>query len=281
MNIESLNQQRNNICRLVFGCIFLLLMYDLLSHTAVHQLQSPTLVFPYVDITYLLFNASGIPGILISHYAVALLFDLLLYITCIAIIIYPSKKNFITVFLMLYFFYFLLCNDYGAHHIHSKIGILLIPIPFLFSGYNFLYAWNALRYFTLFLYADSFLWKLFRNSWLNSRQGIAILKENVIPILYAHPDNKMASLYYYLFDHPAFVDALYKVGFLLEGIFIIGFFTKRFDVTLFFISLILAFGFKYMADAFAFELLILNFTLLFAFKNYSLPSKQQALISSR
>ena len=261
------NTSRDSLCRFVFICVLLLLIYDAVSHTLLTQLQAPVIVYPYVDVTYLLFNLSHLNNLLTANFFIAVCFNVFMYAGCIAAIIFPSKKIFILAFFILYFLYFLIYNDYGAHHIHSKVGILLIPIPFLFADKDFLFVWNALRYYTLFIYADSFLWKLFRKSWANNRQGIAILKENIIPLLYAHPNYKAAGLYYYFLEHPAYADVLYKTGFVLEGLFIVGFFTKRFDAYLIIISVLLAAGFWYTADAFAFELLILDFTLLFNYRS--------------
>ena len=264
------NRERKFLCRLVYSTVFLLLIYDLISSTALYQLHSPVLIYPYVDITYILFNLSHAGDIVTGSLILSYCFSIFLFLSCITIIIYPDKRFFIFSFLILYFFYFLVYNGYGAHHIHSKVGILFISVPFLFIGNNFMFTWEAVRYYTLFLYADSFLWKLFRLSWLNNKQGILIMKQNLIPLLYQHPDNNFSNLYYFFFNHYFYADILYRTGFLLEGIFLIGFFTKRFDKFLVIISLLLAIGFLFMADAFAFELLILDVTLIYSFRTEEL-----------
>ena len=58
------------------------------------------------------------------------------------------------------------------------------------------------------------------------------------------------------------LNALYIVGFVLEGTFIIGFFTKKYDKYLLILSFILITGFWFLADAVFFQLLILNLTLI-------------------
>jgi hypothetical protein len=126
-----------------------------------------------------------------------------------------------------------------------------------------------LRYYTLFMYADAFLWKLFRGTWLFSKQGILIIKGNITPLLFSHPDYKLKSVYEYLFMHPGYADILFKAGFAFEALFIIGFFTKKYDTYFVVLSILLATGFLLLADAFAFELLILNFTLVYNFRDYT------------
>jgi hypothetical protein len=48
----------------------------------------------------------------------------------------------------------------------------------------------------------------------------------------------------------------------MEGLFIIGFFTKKYDPVLFIISLILPLGFWFMADALFYEMALFGLTLL-------------------
>lgn len=210
-NQNLLVQQRNLLCRLVFGCIFVLLIYDFLSYASLQQFRSPALIFPYVDLTYILFNLSGAGDFIVSNFFLSSCFTILLFIFCILSFIWPFKRVFIILFLIFYFFYFLCYNSYGAHHVHSKIGILFIPVPFLFSDKDFIFVWQALRYYTLYLYADSFLWKIFRGTWTYKKQGILIIKENLTPLLYSHPDYKLSGIYQFLFLHPIYGDILLKL----------------------------------------------------------------------
>lgn len=267
-NHKMVANKRNFLCRLVFGCIFIFLVYDFLSHALLYQLHSPALIFPYVDITYILFNLSGIQKAIGQSFTFSFCFSILLFVFCAAVIIWPFKRLYIALFSILYFIYFLSYNNYGAHHVHTKIGILFISIPFAFANNIYLLLWEGLRYYTLFMYADAFLWKLFRGTWLFDKQGILIIKGNITPLLFSHPDYKLKSVYDYLFMHPEFADILFKTGFVFEGLFIVGFFTKKYDLYFVVLSTLLAVGFLFMADAFAFELLILNFTLIYNFRDH-------------
>lgn len=265
-NHKELTIKRNFLCRLVFGCIFCLLVYDLFSHASLYQLRSPALVFPYVDITYILFNLSGLQTFIGENPVVSFCFTLLLLVLCAAAFAWSSKRLYPILFSIFYFLYFLSYNNYGAHHIHSKIGILFISLPFTFACKDFLFLWQGLRYYTLFIYADAFLWKLFRGTWLFKKEGILMIKGNITSLLFSHPDHQLKSFYEYLFMHPGYADIMFKAGFIIEGVFIVGFFTKKYDPYLVFLSVMLAAGFLFLADAFAFELLILNLTLMYNFR---------------
>lgn len=255
--------QRNILCRFVFAFIFCFLLYYLYSNTMVHQLHAPALRFPYVDITYWIFHYLKIPDFVTSNYIISCCFDILLFASCILAFIFPSNRIFIVVFFLLYFIYFITFNSYGAFHAHAKIGILLIPIPFMFPGkLTFQYLWEAIRYFALFIYADAFFWKLFRLTILSKDHGILILKKNYASYIFYHPNTAFSRLCTWLLEHPAFIQFLFITGFILEGLFIIGFFTKRFDKYLFIISILIPFGFLLLSDAFFFELIILSFSFI-------------------
>jgi hypothetical protein len=212
----------------------------------------------------------GIPELVTGNYVVAWTVDLLLFGTCIGVLIAPRSRVLVALFMVLYFIYFIAFNTYGTHHTGHKIGVLLIPVPFLVKDIlSFNYLWQGLRYVLLFAYSSAFLWKLFRLTWLHSGQGILILKKNLAAYLYYHPN----SLYHWLLAHPALVNSLFIAGFLLEGFFIIGFFTRKYDKYLLVAAVLLAFGFWLMAEAFFIELLILTLT----FVKWRFPSREAHL----
>ena len=256
------DKQIRFLCRLVFGVILIDLFFSAFSNTLIHQLQSPVLKFPYVDPTFWVMHLLRIPELISSNLYVAWFWDMVLFASCIGIILFPQKKWLIIVFIIFYFAYYIIFNSYGVHHTHSLIPFLITPVAFLFSRKSFSFAWQGLRYFLLFSYAAAFLWKFFRFSWLQSNQGILIMKQNLTPYLYFNPGTFLAHVYFWFLDNPVFVEIIFISGFFLEGVFIIGFFTRKYDKVLFFISLLLPFGFWFLADAMFYEMIVLNLTLL-------------------
>ncbi len=250
------------LCRLVFGVILIDLLFSAFSNTLIHQLQSPVLKFPYVDPTFWVMYLLRIPEFVSSNLYVGWFWDVILFISCIGVIIFPQKKWLIAVFIIFYFVYYIIFNSYGVHHTHSLIPFLITPFAFLFSKKSFSFAWQGLRYFLLFSYSAAFLWKLFRFSWLQSEQGILIMKKNLTPYLYFNPHSFLAHIYFWFLDNPVLVEIFFISGFVLEGVFIIGFFTRKYDKVLFFISLLLPFGFWFLADAMFYEMIVLSLTLL-------------------
>ncbi len=255
--------RRMLLCRIIFTFILLWLVYAAFSNTLFHQLQAPVLRYPYVDPVYWILHLLRIPDVVISNYALACTADALLFINCIGAIAFPKKRIFILLFLLVYFVYFIVYNSYGGHHTHAGVGILLIPIPFLFrKKMTFSLLWEGLRYYTLFVYASSFLWKLCRFSFLQPDQGLRIMKNNLTPYLFYNQDSALSGVYHWLLLNPVWANTLYILGFAAEGLFIVGFFTKKFDRHLLLLSVILITGFWFLADALFFQLLILSFTLV-------------------
>ena len=250
------------LCRIVFGLILLHLVFSAFANTLVHQMQMPVLKFAYVDPTFWIMHLLNIPEFISSNYTIAWIFDSVLFLSCIMVIIFPKNKWMIGIFILFYFNYYIIFNSFGAHHTHALIAVLITPVAFLFSKKSFFYAWEGLRYFLLFSYSAAFFWKFFRLSWLNNNQGILIIKKNLTPYLYFNPDSFLSKIYTWLLDNPAFTNTIFISGFIIEGLFIIGFFTKKYDRYLFFLSIILPVGFWFFADALFFEQLILSLTLL-------------------
>ena len=264
-NIENIIpfQKRILLCRIVFCFILFVLIYLFISNTLFHQLRSPVLKYPYVDPVYWLMHLLRVPDVIVSYRTISYVFDILLFVSCIGCIVFPLKRIFIILFLVIYFIYFITFNSYGGHHTHAGAGILFIPVPFLFrNAITFSLLWQALRYYTLFIYASAFLWKLFRLSFLNENHGSLILKNNITSYLYFNPGTSLSNFYWWLLNNPFWANAMYIGAFIIEGLFIIGFFTKKYDKYLLFFSLIMVIGFWLLADALFFQLLILSFTLV-------------------
>jgi len=255
--------ERKRIARIVFSLFLLSLVWSFFSNTLLHQLCRPVIKYPYVDPTYWAMNWLRIPEMITDNYLLAWIFDGLLISSCVLSLLFPDKRIFVWSLIILFFIYFITYNTYGVWHTGNKIGLLLIAIPFAVrDNKSFNYLWQGLRYFLLFSFSCAFLWKFFRFSWLYADEGILIMKKNAAAYLYFKPNTWLAHLYEWFLQHPGLLQFLYIAGVVLEGVFIIGFFTRKADRYLFILSILLVLGFWFMAEAHFFELLILNLTLI-------------------
>lgn len=255
--------ERKRIARIVFSLILLSLTGSFFANTLIHQLHQPVIKYPYVDPTYWAMHLLHIPETIAGNYIVAWVFDIALFSTCLLALRYSSQRWLIALFSILFFIYFITYNTFGTHHTGNKYGILLITLPFIatdIQSFNFL--WQGLRYFLLFGYSCAAVWKIARLSWLQANQGILILKKNIAGYLFFNPHTTLAGIYQWFLQYPALLQCLYITGIVLEGVFVIGFFTRKADRFLFILSILLVIGFWFMADAYFFELWILSLTLI-------------------
>jgi hypothetical protein len=254
---------RSFITRLVFGVIFLILLLKLFSHTLLHQLESPVLKFAFIDPIYLLFTISGFSEFIIERHWLSLIIDILMMVSVLAVLIYPLRRIYVIVFSVAYFIYFIIYNLYGMHHVHSTIGILFIVLPFWAkTNRRFDALWEAVRYYTLLIYSIAFFWKLIRGSWFNSGQALAILQYNLSEYIFHNPEAWQTDVYTFFIQNHYFLDILHIVAIAMEGVFMIGFFTKRFDHWLILNGIVLHLGIIFFVDADFTEILILYFTLV-------------------
>ncbi len=263
-NIPSLGiEQRKWLSRLVFGGVILSLLYRLMAHALLSQLAAPVFIYPYVDLTYWALHLINIPQFISRHYGLALCFDILLFIAALGGFFFIQKRVFPITFGILYLIYFVSYNSFGIHHTHCMVGVLLISIPFWFrNNRTFTLLWEGLRYFTLWIYFSAFLWKLLRGSLFNYHQGLAnFMNENATHIA-LNPDGWLTPLYTFFIAHPGLSFVASTIAILMEGLFFIGFFTKKYDWWWFVLPIIFHTMTYLFIHVMFYELLILNLTFL-------------------
>lgn len=239
-NLSEQSLIRRNANRFVFLGILTALIVHFLS-MPLYKLHAPVFRFPYVDITYWLLHFLHIPDFIVENSAISLSFEIALLLLAFSIILFPTKRYLNIIFFVFYFLFFIISNSYSLHHSHGQVGTLLVASVFLFKEIHFVAMWNAMRYYVAFIFFAAFLWKLFRGAFSYENHGILIIKKNLTAFFLYQPEHWITNAYAFILEHPSYVNNVFKMGILLEGIFVIAFFTKKWDrlllVALFFIFL--------------------------------------------
>ncbi len=264
----SLQKERIIITRLIF--LFILVSLTLrffINATPSHFLQ-PSLFLVQFDLTYWIYKLSHLPDIIIKNRTGAVIFDLLLFFTCIMSILFPLKRIFIICFSLLFFIHALSYNMYIVHHAHPLSVMMLITLPFwVRKKEHWKLLWEGMRYYICFIYTASFIWKtIYGTSFFFWNNGVNSVKLNLVEYIYHNPDPVMSSVLKYLISHPVYLNIGHIFIILLEGLMAIGFFTKKFDKYLMLFPVIIHIATYFFADVFFIEMLVL----IFAF----FPSKQ-------
>ncbi len=277
--IREEEKDRIVISRLVFIFIFCCLVFRFFLHATPSHLLQPPLFLSSLDITYWLYQFLRIPGFIIYNHAGAVLFDACLLIFCMLAIVFPLKKNFIIIFSFLFFIYAITYNTYIVHHAHPLTIMMLITVPFWFKKYNiWKLMWEGIRYYVCYIYVMSFVWKLWINdSFFYWNQGIGSVKMNLVEYLYHYPGTIMSSFLKFFIAHPYLLNIGNTFIFLLEGLMVVGFFTKKYDRLLMLLPIIIHVCTYIFADVFFIEMLILIFA-FFTKKDVEITRRRIPLI---
>ena len=119
-----------------------------------------------------------------------------------------------------------------------------------------------MRYYACWVYATAFLWKIINGSFFQVDAGMLTFKSNLAGYLYQNPDTFFSHVYYWFLRHPALINIGHKLVVIAEGVFLVGFFTKKYDGFLIFCAVFIFTSIYFFSDVFFAELLIIILPLL-------------------
>jgi hypothetical protein len=206
---------------------------------------------------------SGLPAFITGSYGVALGFSLLVITMCLLAIVFPLKRSVTISFTFLYFLLAVIFNSYLCHGSHYLAGMVLLSVTFWpRKDENFDLLWEAMRYYACWIYGSAFLWKVGMGGFFQWDAGALTFKSNLAAYLYQNPGTQISHVYYFFIQHPFFLNIGHKIVTIIEGLMLIGFFTKRYDVLLIVLSLATFFSIYIFSDVFFIELQVTIFALL-------------------
>jgi hypothetical protein len=274
MSTPDLHLKRTILGRLVFLFFFISLSFRFFIGATPSSFLEPVLFRVNFDYTYWVYKISGLPNLIVENKIGSIIFDTILLVTCFLCLLYPLKTYLCRLFTLLFFLYAISYNMYVLHHAHPLTVMTLITIPFCFRNiisWNFL--WDAIRYYVCYLYSIAFVWKAFiGKSFLFGNMGINSLKANMIEYIYYSPDSAWSTLYKIFLTYPTLANFSSILIFLLEGVMVIGFFTKKFDSLILFFPIIIHVVTYLFSDVFFFDILIGVLSFLSMFEILKLKS---------
>lgn len=222
---------RARLTRLVFGWLFLVILYQWWADLMISQLESPVLLRVDLDLTYWLVHLTGVGELFRSSYAAAISFDLLLTALCLVAAIFPKRIIFPILTGIFYLVYCVLLNSYQCWHYHNLITLILLIVPFCFRSlkiFSILFA--GLRYVVAYIYASAAIWKLFRGSVFHNGQMEWLIEHNYVDRLaFGHEMNFLENWMFQLSHHPTLSSIALIIGVAMEATFLVAFFTRKFD----------------------------------------------------
>ena len=221
--------QRVLMARVVFGWLFIILVYFFCNHSLLAQLQNPVLIYPGSDNSFWLLHILRIPQFFLQHHWAALLFDVVLTTSCIICFVVPEQKFFTYLTVIgVWLFYFCYSSAAGKHY--AQIGYLLVPVSFFaFSENKFELLWKACRYWICLLYFSGGLYKIYYGGFgFNDNMSNILQQMNAEWFVFNYA-TMQAKLIHYFIVHPGIAQWLYRLTTFVDLSLLIGLFTRRFD----------------------------------------------------
>lgn len=223
---------RAQITRLVFTIYLVLLIYKYFNEALVGQQLTPLFYAPNVNFSYWLFRITGISQMIFDHNILIYLLNFLLFFSCLALIIKPRWFFCAIIFVVSIWIYQMLMYSIVTYQSYA-IGLLFPCIPFMFKkDFKFQFTFEAGRYFLCGLYFLGGFFKIKNGAIFYISHLSDSIRYSVADFMFQNPDSFQSTLMTFFINNEMLSWTLYLLVVILEMSFIIGFFTKKYDIIL-------------------------------------------------
>ena len=226
----SVQKEQLKIQQLI--CLFLsfVWLFRCYQSLLLFQLHQAPFISVKADNVFWFYHALQIPHFIIKHQYFALLIDLTWLILAFLGIFKVQRIWMNSLLCLLVFNYFILYNSLSTHHEHLLVGLLFfVPLLLIKDKTNFVLVFAGIRYYAIFVLFSAGLWKAYRGSLFTPNQMSEILKHQHIDYLISYPDAYFSTFINYLISNPSLANLFWYGAWFIELIFILGFFTRRWD----------------------------------------------------
>lgn len=252
---------RNTLQPVLFGGILLILAYNFYAKLFVSQLGLNPILYQEIDPAYWLTMLLRIPQLIAGNKMVAVCFDTLLVLTAIISFLRPQQAKSVVVFYVLYALYYLLFNIITGHH-YAFIGVLVTAVPFIVTNKRkFAFLLAASRYYFAFAFASAAIWKIVRGNVFYKGQLQGVLQAQNVYASLQEQQTFIQQLQLYIAGNTQMAVILWVLMVLIELVFIIAFFTYKYDGFLVIAYLLFAIGGYFLTGIFIIENALLLLTL--------------------
>lgn len=226
---------RKVIARTVYLFLLVTMCYQWYSYALPYQLNDNPLVNTEMEMSPWLFRFSGLYALLFENTTLAVVWSAALLLLPVVVIIRPTANLIAVGYSILYLFYLYGLYSNINHFQHPLIGGFWIQLAFWAArDSDFTILWNGVRYYACWSFGSAGIWKFINGAIFQEDFGLAAFKNNYAWYLYQNPDTKRADFYRFFLRHPELLNKGSLCIFILELMMLIGFFTKRLDLLLFF-----------------------------------------------
>jgi hypothetical protein len=270
---------RIQLKKIIFTVYLILLIYKFFNGELLFQHTNPPLTYPILNFPYWLFLLSGLKDYIFSHDYLKFTITFLLFSSALLSIFRIHSTIYPRIFCICIWLYQFLYFSIVAYQPFA-IGILFPCLPFIFKkDYKFYLAFNFGRYFLCGLYFLAGILKFVNGGGGNIYQMADSIKMSCLDYMLYNPNNFKSFIMSFFLEHYILGYLLYFLASILEISFLIGFFTKKYDIILLSLFLIFHFSNYVLLDLpFTNHFIILAF--LIPVKNYIINLEKETLLTS-
>lgn len=260
---QRLNTYQSTIIRLIALWIFTFCVIRLWEGALPNTFYPLNIAKPQYDLSYWLIRLTHLDQIILNSHISASLFTLSLLVSLILVWIFPLKWYLgILAWIHLFLLYALnnLYIGHAQHYLSAPLILLLMACLPLRSWFK--YAWEGMRFFVCWLYGSAFIWKVIFGAFGNWGTGVETVKNNMAAWMFHHPNHFFTELLAFGIKNPFFFNFGHQLIIIIEGFFLIGFFTKKWDSLLIIFAIIIFLSTSLFSDVFFVEQLIIILPLI-------------------
>jgi hypothetical protein len=219
----------------VYFCFYFAVFWFLgIGHRLLFQVH-PVLFYFNRDLAELAVIGSGLPRYMIAHPITFAVADTLAFVLPLPLLVYAFRKDRFSpalgwAFCLFLTLYLLLADIFWEIHHGPFILYVLLAFAFLTNREErFYFILRGCRYYFLYIFVSAALWKTLRGAAFDGREMSRILLLQHIDLLSSDCQTGLCRFYAWLIGHPAIAQGLYIGAVIMESVFVVGFFTRRFD----------------------------------------------------
>ena len=249
----------------VFILFFILMLYRIHSHAMLTYIVNQPIKGPGVDYTFWISHLLCFPEFIIHHWWLCFAIDAGVVALSTAAIFFRTKRNSITILLILFFFIQrITLESYSVSHTKSISCLFVALLPFCFrKTENITLLIEFGRYFLIYILVISAYHKFHHGALFGQDTFSAILINQHTDLAILHPDHISFKIAKFLTQHSALANIAFKLLFLTQAFFITGIFTKRADRMLFILLTGFAVSTYLVMRIYNFDIIVLGLTLLY------------------
>lgn len=270
--------QRRRVIQAFCLVFYLLMLLKLYNGLFLFQLK-PFLFNNRFDLAAWLLMKTGMHKWLLNNWFGWIMFDAAFYALPV-LYLFAYKKSMrlasavAIAMLPVNWFYIQCYTLYPSVSIEGSIAWLLFPFLFIAADLKtFYFILQGLRFFFLYFFTSAVVWKLVQGGFFNMSQMSGILLFQHKEYLTSSPMTWYSIFIYWLIKHPFTSYCLYFIATVLEAVFVIGFFTRKYDSWLIAATVLFLFADYFFMRIPYWEVAPFIITLLFS--KYSLPEPER------